>query len=184
MVYSTYWTGYPHQHRTRNGRICPTPQLASSNVLYSRCSWSQVAAAPNMPVLCAKSNHIYPWWIFSLKNVSLLPESLFQKKVSPPKFCIQFIMFSIWATHPVNNKFLYSSGVPGGGGVQPPPPPKFRRPSKIVPNSTRLWKMLKIPEFRTPTLHDVRGEGSKILKLLPVRNCFTLAMTNKLEFVT
>ena len=36
--------------------------------------------------------------------------------------------------------FLGSSGVPrwGGWGVQTPPPPKFRRPSKIVSNSTRL----------------------------------------------
>ena len=50
------------------------------------------------------------------------------------------------------------------GGFKPPPP-KFRRPSKIVPNSTRLWKLLKITEFRTPTPQDVRKKGSKILKL-------------------
>ena len=31
-----------------------------------------------------------------------------------------------------------------------------------------------------PTLQDVRKKGSKILKLPPLRNCFTLAMTNKL----
>ena len=31
----------------------------------------------------------------------------------------------------------------GGFGIQTPPPPKFWRPSKIVPNSTRLWKLLK-----------------------------------------
>ena len=61
-----------------------------------------------------------------------------------------------------------------------PPPPKFRRPSKIVPNSTLVWKLLKIAEFRTPAPQDVRKKGSKILKLPPVRNCFTLAMTNKL----
>ena len=52
----------------------------------------------------------------------------------------------------------------GVWGVQPPPP-KFRRPSKIVPNSTRLWKLLKIAEFRMPTPQDVRKKGSKILKL-------------------
>jgi len=40
--------------------------------------------------------------------------------------------------------------------------------------------MLKIAAFRTPTLHDVRKKGSKILTLPPVRNCFTLAMRNKL----
>jgi len=75
---------------------------------------------------------------------------------------------------------------PTGGGVVwgfNPPPPKFRRPSKIVPNSTRLWKLLKIAEFRKPTPKDVRKKGSKILKLPPVRNCFTLAMTNKLVVI-
>ena len=73
-----------------------------------------------------------------------------------------------------------TSGVPGG--VQTPPP-KFRRPSKIVPNSTRLWKLLKIAEFRTPTHPDIQKKGSKIRKLPPVRNCFTLAMTNKLVVI-
>ena len=43
--------------------------------------------------------------------------------------------------------------------------------------------MLKIAEFRTPTPQDVREKGSKILKLPPVRNCFTLAMTNKLVVI-
>jgi len=72
----------------------------------------------------------------------------------------------------------------GGGfwGVQTPPP-KFRRPSKIVSNSTRLWKLLKTAEFRTPTFQDVCKNGSKILKLPPVRNCLTLAMTNKLVVI-
>ena len=69
-----------------------------------------------------------------------------------------------------------------GGGFKPLPP-KFRRPSKIVPNSTRLWKLLKIAGFRTPTHQDVREKGSQILKLPPVRNCFTLAMTNKLAVI-
>jgi len=32
----------------------------------------------------------------------------------------------------------------GGLGCSNPPPLKFWRPSKIVPNSTRLWKLLKI----------------------------------------
>jgi len=64
-----------------------------------------------------------------------------------------------------------------------PPLPNFGRPSKIVPNSTRLRKLLKISEFRAPTPQDVRKKGCKILKLPPVRNCFTLAMTNKLVVV-
>jgi len=78
----------------------------------------------------------------------------------------------------------YPSGVPRGGfGGLNPPPPKFRRPSKIVPNSTPLWKLLKIAEFRMPTHQDVPKKGSKILKLPPVRNCFTLALTNKLVVI-
>jgi len=78
---------------------------------------------------------------------------------------------------------IWVIGVPrGGGGIQPPLP-KFRSTSKIMPKSTRLWKLLKITEFRTPTHQDVRKKGSKILKLSAVRNCVTLAMTNKLVFV-
>jgi len=61
--------------------------------------------------------------------------------------------------------------------------PKFRRPSKIVSNSTRWRKLLKIVEFRTSTPQDVSIKGSKILKLPPVRNCFTLAMTIKLVII-
>ena len=53
----------------------------------------------------------------------------------------------------------------------------------MVPNSKRLLKLLKIAEFRTPTPQDVRNKGSKILKLPPVRNCFTLAMANKLVVI-
>jgi len=52
-----------------------------------------------------------------------------------------------------------------------------------VPNTTRLWKLLKIAEFRTPTPQDVRKKGSQILKLPPVRNCFILAITNKLVVI-
>jgi len=69
------------------------------------------------------------------------------------------------------------------GGFKPSPSQKFRRPSKIVPNSTRLRKLLKIAEFRTPTPQDVQKKGSKILKLPSVHNCFTLAMTNKLVVI-
>ena len=78
-----------------------------------------------------------------------------------------------------------SSGVSRGRGWEcsNPPPPKFRRPSKIVPNSTQLWKLLKIAVFRMSTHPDVWKKGSKILKLPPVRNCFTLAMTNKLVVI-
>jgi len=49
-----------------------------------------------------------------------------------------------------------------GRGASNPPPPKFRRPSKIVPYSIRLWKLLKIAEFRTPTPQDVRKKAVKL----------------------
>ena len=70
-----------------------------------------------------------------------------------------------------------------GVGGSSPPPPKFRRPSKIVPNSTRSWKLLKIAEFWMPTPQYVWKKDSKTLKLPPVRNCFTLAMTNKMVVI-
>ena len=75
------------------------------------------------------------------------------------------------------------SGVSRGGVGFNSHTPKFRRPSKIIPNSTRLWKLLKIAEFRKPAYQDVWKKGSKILKLPSVRNCFTLAMTNKLVVI-
>jgi len=71
----------------------------------------------------------------------------------------------------------------GEFGIQPPPPPKFRRPSKIVPNSTRLWKLLKLLNLWCHHPKMLGKKGSKILKLPPVRNCFTLAMTNKLVVI-
>jgi len=67
----------------------------------------------------------------------------------------------------------------GGLGCSTPPSPIFRRPNKIVPNSTRLWKLLKIAVFRRQ-YPKCSEKDSTILKLPPVRNCFTLAMTNKL----
>jgi len=42
---------------------------------------------------------------------------------------------------------------------------------------------LKIAEYRTPVPQDVREKGSEILKLPPVRNCFTLTMANKLVVI-
>ena len=53
----------------------------------------------------------------------------------------------------------------GGGFGVFKPLPKFWRPSKIMPNSTWLWKLLKIAEIRKTTHQDVRKIGSKILKL-------------------
>jgi len=62
------------------------------------------------------------------------------------------------------------------GGFNPPPP-------RILKALQNRAKLLKIPEFRTPKLQDVREKGSKILKLPPVRNCFTLVKTNKLVVI-
>jgi len=67
-----------------------------------------------------------------------------------------------------------------GGGLAGfnPPPRNLEGPPK-----SRQTQLLKIAEFRTPTPQDVRKKGSKILKLPPVRNCFTLTMTNKLVVI-
>ena len=74
---------------------------------------------------------------------------------------------------------VYQRGGWGFGAFKPHSPLKFRRPFKIVPNYPDC-ENLKMAEFSTPTPQDVRKKGSKILKLPPVRNCFTLPMTNKL----
>ena len=51
------------------------------------------------------------------------------------------------------------------GVFNPLPPPKLQKSSKTVPNSTRLWKLSKIAEFKKPTSQYVRKKCSKILKL-------------------
>jgi len=56
-------------------------------------------------------------------------------------------------------------------------------PPKIPKALQNHAKLLKIAEFKTPSPQDVWKKGSKILKLSPVRNCFTLAMTNKLVVI-
>jgi hypothetical protein len=64
-----------------------------------------------------------------------------------------------------------------GEGVKTPHPeiPKaLQNRAKLNP----IVKTVKIAEFRKPTPQNVRKNVSKILKLPPVRNCFTLAMTN------
>ena len=57
---------------------------------------------------------------------------------------------------------------------------------KALQNSAKLnpiVKTVKIAEFRRPTPQDVRKKYSKILKLPSVRNCFTLALSNKLAVI-
>jgi len=70
-----------------------------------------------------------------------------------------------------------------GVGVQTPPPPKIPKALQNRAKLNPIVRLLKIAEFRTPTPQDVRKKGSKILKLPPVRNCFTLVMTNKLVVI-
>jgi hypothetical protein len=72
---------------------------------------------------------------------------------------------------------VYRRGV---GGFKPLPeiPKALQNYAKLNP----IVKTVKI-EFRMPTPHDVWKKGSKILKLPPVHNCFTLAMTNKLVVI-
>ena len=72
-----------------------------------------------------------------------------------------------------------------GGGLESSAPPQKKIP-KALQNSAKLnpiVKTIKIAEFRTPTPQDVRKKGSKILQLPSVRNCFTLAITNKLVVI-
>jgi len=57
---------------------------------------------------------------------------------------------------------IQSSGVPRGGLGGSTPPPRIPEDA----NTQDVWK-----------------KGSKILKLPPVRNCFTLAMKNKLVVI-
>jgi len=54
---------------------------------------------------------------------------------------------------------------------------------KCLVSHSNILISLKIAEFRTPTPQDVRKKGSKILKLPPVHNRFTLTMTNKLVVI-
>ena len=126
----------------------------------------------------------------ALQYFSTLPHKGkdFRKRVIENKMCFYFLLNISDSQKNWSRKdkkcvlvFMYSSGVTRGvWGVKPPwnskGPPKS-------PNSTRLWKLLKIAEFRMPTPQDVRQKGSKVLKLPPVRNCFTLAMTNKLVVI-
>ena len=62
-------------------------------------------------------------------------------------------------------KALFQWHTEGGVGMFKSPPPKFQRPSKIVPNSTRLWKLLKIAELGCQHRKIFGKKGSKILKL-------------------
>jgi len=81
-------------------------------------------------------------------------------------------------THQVSSEQWRTVG--GCSGVQPLPP----KIPKALQNRAKLNpKLLKIAEFRMPIPQDVWKKGGKILKLPSVRNCFTLAMINKLVVI-
>ena len=71
----------------------------------------------------------------------------------------------------------------GFGGSNPPSPREIPKDLQNRAKLNSIVKDVKIAEFRTPTPQDVWKKGSKILKLPPVRKCFTLAMTNKLVVI-
>jgi hypothetical protein len=71
----------------------------------------------------------------------------------------------------------------GGWGFKPLPPPEILKALQNRAKLNPIVKMLKIAEFRTPNPQDVRKKDSKILKLQPIRNYFTLTMTNKLVVI-
>jgi len=70
-----------------------------------------------------------------------------------------------------------------GLGGSNTPPRNSEGPPKSCKTQTDFEKCKKIAEFRKLTHQDVRKKGRKILKLPPVRNYFTLAMTNKLVVI-
>ena len=61
--------------------------------------------------------------------------------------------------------------------------PDCKLSGKCLVFHSNILISLKIAGFRTPTPQDVREKGSKILKLPPVHNCFTLTMIKKLVVI-
>ena len=191
-------------NQTEESESASTRRIADLRTFYGKCAYQNVEQLTFQSVINIHTNnppipHInrksmnWPKLAANQSDISYTGASeLCPRMVGMTAFVVSYI-FSILVSlrvplvwQPGQNvchyqRFPRGSGVPRGGST--PPPPKFRRPSKIVPNSIRLWKMLKMAEFRTPTPQDVRKKGSKILKLPPVRSWFTLAMTNKLVVI-
>jgi len=67
---------------------------------------------------------------------------------------IDGVMQQVFTKEPKKNHNYAVAYREGGGDLGGLNPQKFRRPSKIVPNSSRLRKLLKIVEFRKPTPQD------------------------------
>ena len=79
---------------------------------------------------------------------------------------------------------LAYQGVEEVGEFQIPPTPEIPKAlqnrAKFNPIVKTVKKLLNLGRQHP---QDVRKKGSKILKLPPVRNCFTLTMTNKFVVV-
>jgi hypothetical protein len=129
--------------------------LFTKCVLVSSCSYTELFHHPSF----IKHLLYYYYTPFKFGSQSQWPCGLRRESTAAR-------LLGLWVRIPPGAWMSVCGGVPRGGvwGVQTPPAPKFWRPTKIVPNATRLWKLLKIPEFRTPTPQHVWKKGSKILK--------------------
>jgi hypothetical protein len=70
------------------------------------------------------------------------------------------------ASHLQGIAVAYRGGEWGGCGVQLPPTPRNSEgPPKSCQTHPDCEKLLKIAEFRTPTIQDVKKKDNKFLKL-------------------
>jgi len=128
------------------------------------------------PHLVKKFSAFYGTWRFIAAFTSVLHLPLSWAR------SIQFLPPSQFLKIHLN--IILPNGVPRGDlGVQIPPPPRNSEGPPTSCQNQPNCENLKIAEFRTPTHKDVRKKGIRILKLPSVRNCFTLAMTNKLVVI-
>jgi len=82
----------------------------------------------------------------------------------------------------ITRKVPQSSDVPGGGGSNPPRNSESPLKScQTQPDCENCQKLLNLAR-QHPKMFE-KKKGTKILKLPPVRNCFTLVMTNKLVVI-
>jgi len=110
---------------------------------------------------CLNTTYMKRWTLSTWRQFKCAPINADANKCIPNTICIiiqdgisnSCLFLQSWYNFILHPSVAYRRGV---WGVQPPLPPKLRRPSKIVPNSTRLWKLLKIAKFRTPAPQDVR----------------------------
>ena len=108
---------------------------------------------------CTSVNRIQNSWLILIYLVCVPPPTFVKCYHAILQSIVLLLSLSLLLLSTSLMAVAYRGG--GLGGSNLPPPPKFRRPSKIVSNSTRLWKLLKIAEFKTPTPQDVRKKAVK-----------------------